>query len=107
MLFGEIAGGRFVTTEADKLAIRHRIFSSRILGSAAPVKMSEDGTTMYGGNCLINCTNQAGLNLYSFHNGMAHVALCRRFRTCRRRAITMDTFFRLVAISDREVLGDF
>jgi prepilin-type N-terminal cleavage/methylation domain-containing protein/prepilin-type processing-associated H-X9-DG protein len=107
MMFGEIAGGPVRYNRGKQAGDQSPNFFH--LGAWArllPVKMSEDGTTMYGGNCLINCTNQAGLNLYSFHQGMAHVAMGDGSVRAVAEQITMDNFFRLVAISDREVLGE-
>lgn len=108
MMFGEIAGGPVRYNRARLAGDQSSNFFH--LGTWArllPVKMSEDGTTMYGGNCLINCTNFAGLNLNSFHSGMAHVALADGSVRAVAEQISMETFFRLVAVNDREVLGEF
>ncbi len=107
MMFGEIAGGPVRYNRGKQAGDQSPNFFH--LGAWArllPVKMSEDGTTMYAGNCLINCTNFAGLNLYSFHSGMVHVAMADGSVRPVAEQISMDTFFRLVAISDREVLGE-
>jgi prepilin-type N-terminal cleavage/methylation domain-containing protein/prepilin-type processing-associated H-X9-DG protein len=107
MMFGEIAGGP-VRYNRGRIAgdQSSNFFHLGTWARLLPIKMSEDGTTMYGGNCLINCTNFAGLNLNSFHNGMAHVALADGSVRAVAEQISMDTFFRLTAVSDGEVLGE-
>ena len=71
------------------------------------LRMSNDGATNYGGNCLINCTNYAGLNMYSFHAGMAQV--CHGDGSVRglSESLSMETFYRLVAAQDGGVVGDY
>lgn len=70
IMFGEISGGpRRFNRQRDvgenSGAFGHVGNWNRVL----LIKMSQDGSTLYGGNCLINCTNFAGLNFNSFHAG--------------------------------------
>ncbi len=71
------------------------------------MRLSEDGTTLYGGNCLVNCSNWAGLNLNSFHPGVAQVALADGSVRALSESIPMEILFRLVAIQDGQPVGEF
>ena len=70
------------------------------------IRVSNDGATNYGGNCLINCTNFAGLNMYSFHAGQSQVALCDGSVRGLSESLSMETFYRVVAAQDGGVVGD-
>lgn len=63
-------------------------------------RMSRDGTTTYAGNCLVNCTNSAGQNVYAFHSGMAQVAMGDGSVQSLSEAVSMDAFYRLIAAQD-------
>jgi outer membrane protein assembly factor BamB len=76
MMFAEIAGGpirfnRKLQAGDQNGAFGHFGNWNRLLLT----RVSDDGTTLHGGNCLVNCTNWAGLNLFSFHPGVAQIAL--------------------------------
>jgi hypothetical protein len=62
--------------------------------------MSNDGTTQYGGNCLINCTNFAGLNMFSFHTGLAQIALGDGSVRSLSEALSMEAMHRIVSAQD-------
>ena len=64
------------------------------------IRMSTDGTTQYGGNCLVNCTNWAGLNMYSFHTGLVQVTLGDGSVRALSDTLSMDAVHRLVAVQD-------
>ncbi len=107
-MFGEIAGfprrynrGRDVGDNSPVMG--HMGGWTRIL----PIKSNSAGDVLYGGNCLVNCTNFASTNLYSFHTGGAHVALADGSVRFISENIDMATFFRLLAVADGEVLGEF
>lgn len=71
------------------------------------IKMSEDGSTLYGGNRLINGTNFAGLNIFSFHaGGSSQAAFGDGSVRTLSDSISMETLYRAVATQDGEVLGD-
>jgi hypothetical protein len=70
-------------------------------------RMSNDGTTTYGGNCLVNCTNFAGQNVYAFHTGLAQVAMGDGSVRSMSEAISMDAFYRLIAAQDGLPLVDW
>jgi len=70
------------------------------------LRVSNDGATNYGGNCLINCTNFAGLNMYSFHTGLSQVAMGDGSVRSLSESLSMETFYRVVAAQDGGVVGD-
>jgi prepilin-type N-terminal cleavage/methylation domain-containing protein/prepilin-type processing-associated H-X9-DG protein len=65
-----------------------------------PIPTDNSGATLRGGNCLINCTNYAGVNMYSFHSGGANIALADGSVRFLRESASMDTVYRLMAVSD-------
>ncbi|TVP94573.1 MAG: DUF1559 domain-containing protein [Planctomycetaceae bacterium] len=66
------------------------------------------GELLWGGNCLINCTNFAGLQYFSFHAGGVHVGLADGSVRFLSESTDMDTIYRLTAIDDGEpIRGDF
>ncbi|MFN9421202.1 MAG: DUF1559 domain-containing protein [Pirellula sp.] len=64
------------------------------------LRMSNDGTTQYGGNCLINCTNFAGLNMFSFHTGLAQIALGDGSVRSLSETLSMEAMHRIVSAQD-------
>lgn len=108
MLLGEVAGypKRFNrrTPVGDNAAVfGHMGGWVRIL----PIKSSYDGATLYGGNCLINCTNYAATNLYSFHPGGAMILLGDGSVRFLDEHSSMDVFHRLMSIQDGLVVPEF
>ena len=63
-------------------------------------RMSNDGTTTYAGNCLVNCTNWAGQNAFSFHSGVAQVAMGDGSVRPLSDSVSMDIFYRIFAAQD-------
>ncbi len=63
-------------------------------------RMSNDGTTAYAGNCLVNCTNWAGQNMFSFHTGLAQIGMGDGSVRSLSETVSMDAFYRLVAAQD-------
>jgi prepilin-type N-terminal cleavage/methylation domain-containing protein/prepilin-type processing-associated H-X9-DG protein len=64
------------------------------------IRVSPDGVALQGGNCLVNCTNHVGVNLFSFHPGGANVAMGDGAVRWISENVTMDTIFRLAARAD-------
>jgi prepilin-type processing-associated H-X9-DG protein len=62
---------------------------------------------LYGGNCLVNCTNFASTNLYSFHEGGAHIALADGSVRFLSENVDMTTIFRLMAAQDGQLMPEF
>jgi len=65
-----------------------------------PIPTDNSGATLRGGNCLINCTNYAGVNMYSFHSGGVNIALADGSVRFLRESASMDTVYRLMAVND-------
>ncbi len=65
-----------------------------------PVPTDNSGATLRGGLCLINCTNYAGLNMYSFHSGGVNIALADGSVRFLRETVSMDAVYRLMAVAD-------
>lgn len=66
------------------------------------------GELLWGGNCLINCTNFAGLQYFSFHPGGVQVGLADGSVRFLSESIDMDLVYRLTAINDGEPIdGNF
>ncbi|AWM42385.1 putative major pilin subunit [Gemmata obscuriglobus] len=65
-----------------------------------PIPTDNTGATLRGGNCLINCTNYAGVNMYSFHSGGANIAVADGSVRFLRESASMDAVYRLMAVSD-------
>ena len=72
-----------------------------------PIKSNQGGDILYGGNCLINCTNYAATNLYSFHDGGVTILLADGSVRFLSENVGMDVVFRLFAMQDGETLSDF
>lgn len=60
------------------------------------------GELLWGGNCLINCTNFAGLQYFSFHAGGVQVGLADGSVRFLSESAEMDLGYRLTAINDGE-----
>lgn len=109
IMFGEVSGGgqrfnRGRSVGNNSGAFGHLASWNRVL----LIKMSQDGTTLYGGNCLVNCTNFAGLNFNSFHSGgLAQITLCDGAVRNVTESMSLETLYRLFAVADGEVLGDW
>ena len=65
-----------------------------------PIPTDNSGAILRGGLCLINCTNYAGVNMYSFHTGGVNIALADGSVRFLRESASMDSVYRLMAISD-------
>lgn len=108
MLFAEIAGGPIRFNRQRQAGDQNGAFGhfgnwNRLLLT----RVSDDGSTLHGGNCLVNCTNWAGLNLNSFHPGIAQMALADGSVRALSETVSMEILFRLVAIQDGEPIGEF
>jgi prepilin-type N-terminal cleavage/methylation domain-containing protein/prepilin-type processing-associated H-X9-DG protein len=67
-----------------------------------------DGTQpSQGGPCAVNCTNQNGAGLYSFHTGGAHVVLADGSVRFIQQNISQFTLGSLMTRSHSEPVGDF
>ncbi len=108
MLLGEIAG--YPNRFNQRVSVGDNAPGFGHLGSwcrVQTIKSNLAGNVLYGGNCLVNCTNYAGSNLYSFHVGGAHITLADGSVRFLSESADMTTIFRLMAIQDGEVLGEF
>lgn len=108
VMFGEVAGFPRRYNQRQEIGDNSPVMGhmggwTRIL----PIKSNSAGNVFYGGNCLVNCTNFASTNLYSFHTGGAQVALADGSVRFISENIDMATLFRLLAVADGEVLGEF
>jgi prepilin-type N-terminal cleavage/methylation domain-containing protein/prepilin-type processing-associated H-X9-DG protein len=65
-----------------------------------PIPTDNTGAILRGGNCLINCTNYAGVNMYSFHTGGVNIGLADGSVRFLKESASMDAVYRLMAISD-------
>ncbi len=108
MMFGELSGGPVRYNQRRQAGSQSpNQFHLGTWARLLPLRMSDDGVTLYGGNCLINCTNFTGLNLYSFHPGAVNIALADGSVRAVTNSISMDTYYRLVAINDGLVVGEY
>jgi prepilin-type processing-associated H-X9-DG protein len=64
------------------------------------IRTDTSGATLNGGNCLVNCTNYAGVNLYSFHSGGVNVSIADGSVRFLRETVSMDALYRLTAVAD-------
>jgi prepilin-type N-terminal cleavage/methylation domain-containing protein/prepilin-type processing-associated H-X9-DG protein len=65
-----------------------------------PIPTDSTGAILRGGPCLINCSNYAGVNMYSFHTGGANIALADGSVRFLRDSASMDSVYRLMAVAD-------
>ena len=65
-----------------------------------PVPTDNTGVTLRGGPCLINCTNYAAVNMYSFHTGGVNIGVADGSVRFLRETASMDSVYRLMAVSD-------
>jgi hypothetical protein len=108
MLFAEVAGfpsrfNRRRNVGDNSVGFGHLGSWCRIL----TIRSNAAGDTYYGGNCLVNCTNFAGTNLYSFHDGGVHLCMMDGSVRFLSESVSMDAIFRLMAIQDGLVLPEF
>lgn len=108
LLFGEIAGypsryNRRVNVGDNAPVFGHLGGWCRVL----TIKSNPAGDVLYGGNCLVNCTNYAGTNLFSFHPGGAQICLADGAVRFLSESTNMDTIFRLMAIQDGQPVNDY
>jgi prepilin-type N-terminal cleavage/methylation domain-containing protein len=101
VMFGECAGGptrynRRITAGDQSSPFGHFGGWNRLLMN----RMSNDGTTAYAGNCLVNCTNWAGQNMFSFHSGLSQIGMGDGSVRTLAETVSMDAFYRLVAAQD-------
>jgi len=103
--FGELSGWprRLVragqvhpTIPNNNFAFGHIGVSNRFLF----IPYSTDGLIQRGGPCLVNCTNFAGLNMYSFHTGGVNLGLADGSVRFLRETASMDTIYRLSCVND-------
>jgi prepilin-type processing-associated H-X9-DG protein len=65
-----------------------------------PIPTDNTGAILRGGPCLINCTNYAGVNIFSFHPGGANVGMADGSVRFLRETASMDSVYRLIAVND-------
>ncbi|MCA9157483.1 MAG: DUF1559 domain-containing protein [Pirellulaceae bacterium] len=109
IMFGEVSGGgkrfnRGRSVGDNSGGFGHLAGWDRVL----LIKMSQDGSTLYGGNCLVNCTNYAGLNFNSFHSGgIVQMTFCDGSVHALSENVSLDIAYRLFAAQDGLVVSDF
>jgi prepilin-type N-terminal cleavage/methylation domain-containing protein len=105
LVFGDLSGWprRLVrggqtdpTTQDNNFTFGHLGLSNRFLF----IPYSNDGVTQRGGNCLVNCTNFAGLNLYGHHAGGVNAGMGDGSVRFLSEAASLDAVFRLACIDD-------
>lgn len=99
--FGEVSG--FPRRYNGRVSVGDNNSSMGNLGGWARILFiptDNTGATNYGGNCLINCTNFAGINMFSFHPGGANIAKVDGSVSFLGETTNMDVVFRLSAIAD-------
>jgi prepilin-type processing-associated H-X9-DG protein len=76
LLVVEMAGGpvRYLSRQRTPSGERSHFFGNWGENNRLALRPYNDaGTTAYGGNCVVNCSN-VGSNLYSFHDGGSNAA---------------------------------
>jgi prepilin-type N-terminal cleavage/methylation domain-containing protein/prepilin-type processing-associated H-X9-DG protein len=63
-------------------------------------KYSSDGKTVFGGNCVVNCTNNGGSNLYAFHQGGVNVVMGDGSVRFLSHNVSVDGIYRLGYYAD-------
>ncbi|MFO0818247.1 MAG: DUF1559 domain-containing protein [Pirellulales bacterium] len=101
MMFGEVAGFPRRFNRKRDVGDNSPVFGhlgswSRIL----TIRSDASGATLYGGNCLINCTNFAGTNLYAFHPGGAQIALADGSVRFLSETTSMQAIFAVMGTQD-------
>ncbi len=101
LLFGEVAGfprrfNKRVDVGDNSPVFGHLGAWCRML----TIKSDATGAVLYGGNCLVNCTNFASTNLYAFHSGGANHTRFDGSVGFVSEGISLDAFYRLFAVSD-------
>ena len=77
----------------------NQMFGSTFAGGTAP----STGTAPV---CFINCTNQAKMNLYSFHPGSCGLAMCDGSAHMVSENIGIVPFCRMITFSGRSPVTD-
>ena len=65
-----------------------------------PIPTDNTGAVLRGGPCLINCTNYAGVNMYSFHTGGVNIGMADGGVRFLKETASMDMVYRLMAVED-------
>ena len=65
-----------------------------------PTPTDNTGAVLRGGPCLINCTNYAGVNMYSFHTGGVNIGMADGGVRFLKETASMDMVYRLMAVAD-------
>ena len=65
-----------------------------------PTPTDNTGAVLRGGPCLINCTNYAGVNMYSFHTGGVNIGMADGGVRFLKETASMDRVYRLMAVAD-------
>jgi hypothetical protein len=75
---------------------------NELWGSSFDGTLSSNGTTA----CVINCTNQAKLNLYSFHPGTCGLAMCDGSAHMVSENISLIVLCRLITFKGHSPVSD-
>jgi len=65
-----------------------------------PIPTDNSGAILRGGPCLINCTNYAGANMYSFHTGGVNIGMADGSVRFLKESASMDAVYRFMAVAD-------
>lgn len=66
-----------------------------------------DGTSPGLGTCLVNCTNQSGTGMYSFHSGSVTILLCDGSSRSIGSNLSLKTLVNLVSYRGGGSVGEF
>ena len=105
LAFGENAAWRQGLVRGNK---PHPTFPNNSAGMGSlgswvrllPVPTDNTGAVLRGGPCLINCTNYAGVNMYSFHTGGVNIGMADGGVRFLKETASMDMVYRLMAVED-------